>query len=475
MNSHDIRTLLISNFPHEPTNSQLDLLDKLSFFLTGNGQRSLFVIKGYAGTGKTTIVRSLVNVLPKIKYKSVLLAPTGRAAKVLANYSDRPAYTIHKKIYRMKSNSDGFVSLALIPNLHKETIFIVDEASMIANSQLSGDLSLFSNRSILDDLIEYVFNESNCKLIFIGDTAQLPPVGMDISPALDIKHLTSNYHLNITTVEMTEVVRQKKESGILFNATKLRNFVSTKKNILPKFRLENFADIIRLSGIELEDALNDSFSKYGKEGTAIICRSNKRANIYNQQIRTRIFYQENEIASGDFMMVVKNNYFWLTEESKAGFIANGDTIEVLKIIKTEELYGFRFAKAMVRMPDYPNEPDFETILLLDTILAETPALSSVDNKRFYQEVLQDYSDIPVKRLRMKKVKENPYFNALQVKFSYALTCHKSQGGQWPSVFVEQGYITKEMINIEFLRWLYTALTRSTEKLYLVNFNKDFFE
>jgi len=474
MNTDTIRTQLTDNFPHQPTLSQFELIDKLAAFLTEQNQHSLFVITGYAGTGKTTVVRSLVKVLSKIKYQSCLLAPTGRAAKVLSNYSKKSAYTIHKKIYRVKTGIEGSASLVLMPNLHKQTIFIVDEASMISNYSGNNNHQLFQNNNILDDLVSFVYNQQNCKLILIGDAAQLPPVGITISPALDINYLKASYNFDIENSELTEVVRQKKESGILHNANKVRAIINLKNNKVPTFNVEDFDDVIKLEGSDLEDALNHSYSNYGKESTLIVCRSNRRANIYNQQIRNRVFYQENEISTGDLVMVVKNNYFWLSPDSNAGFIANGDTLEIQKIIRIEEIYGFRFAKAIVRLIDYPDEPELETILLLQTLAAESAALTASDQQLLYNTILQDYEHIPQLRLRIKNLKENPYFNALQVKFAYAQTCHKSQGGQWNCVFVEQGYLTQDMINNEYMRWLYTAITRATEKLYLVNFSKEFY-
>jgi len=469
MNEQEFGTILLQHFPFETTSGQQTLLSKLSEFILGKNSDQIFVIKGYAGTGKTTIVRSLVQSLPSVKGKTSLLAPTGRAAKVLSNYTKKQAYTIHKKIYFKKSTSEGGFAFQLQQNLHNDTIFIVDEASMISSS---GGLS--NAGSLLDDLISYVFNGTNCKLILIGDTAQLPPVGLDISPALDIDFLKASYYFKVDFFELTQVVRQTENSGILTNATTIRNQIKENKNSKPHFDLNNFKDVIRINGDELEDALNDAYNKYGAEDAMVICRSNKRANIFNQQIRARIRWQENELSSGDYMMVVKNNYFWLPEESKAGFIANGDIIQLTSIGKIQEMHGFRFADVRMRMIDYPDEPELETRLLLDTIMSESPALSQGENKRLYTSVSADYSDIGDRGMRLKKVKEDKFFNALQVKFAYAVTCHKAQGGQWPCVFVEQGYLTDDMINTEYLRWLYTAVSRATEKLYLVNFNKDFF-
>lgn len=469
MNQRDFYNLLVQQFPFETTQGQQTLLTKLAEFILGKNSDHIFIIKGYAGTGKTTIVRSLVQSLPALNGKTVLLAPTGRAAKVLSNYTNKQAFTVHKKIYHKKPVYDGGFAFTLQQNLHTNTIFIVDEASMIANS---GGLN--SGR-LLDDLVSYVFNGNNCKLILIGDTAQLPPVGLDVSPALDLELMKATYYFPVDSFELQEVVRQTKDSGILTNATSIRNQIKKNENLKPHFEVMGFKDIVRLNGDELEDALNDAYNKYGAEDAMVICRSNKRANIFNQQIRARIRWQENELSTGDYLMVVKNNYFWLPEESKAGFIANGDIIKLTSVGKIQEMHGFRFADVRMRMIDYLDEPELETRLLLDTIMSEAPALSQEDNKRLYESVLQDYSDVADRRMRLKKVKEDPFFNALQVKFAYAITCHKAQGGQWPCVFVEQGYLTDEMINTEYLRWLYTAVSRATEKLYLVNFNKEFYQ
>jgi len=469
MTSSEFCKILLQQFPFETTEGQKQLFTKLSEFIIGKNSDQIFVLKGYAGTGKTTIVRSLVQSMPAVNGKTVLLAPTGRAAKVLSNYTKKQAFTIHKKIYFKKPMVDGGFGFVLQQNLHGNTIFIIDEASMISNS---GGLG---GNSLLDDLISYVFNGINCKLIFIGDTAQLPPVGLDISPALDVEYLKASYSFSMDSFELTEVVRQTEDSGILSNATLIRNQIGEGDEITPKFVLNKFKDVIRITGADLEDALNEAYGKYDTEDTMVICRSNKRANIFNQQIRARIRWQENELSAGDYMMVVKNNYSWLPEESKAGFIANGDIIQLSRVGTMQEMHGFKFADVRMRLVDYPDEPELEVRLLLDTIMSEAPALSTAENKRLYDSVSADYSDIPDKRLRLKKVKEDPFFNALQVKFAYAITCHKAQGGQWPCVFVEQGYLTDEMMNTEYLRWLYTAVSRASEKLYLVNFNKDFFE
>ena len=486
MNQEEFCSILLKHFPFETTHGQRELLTKLSEFIAVKNSKQVFVIKGYAGTGKTTIVRSLVQSLPFINAKTVLLAPTGRAAKVLSNYTKQQAYTIHKKIYFRKPTVDGGMAFQRQQNLHGHTVFIIDEASMIANSGGLSDGGMFGGGSLLDDLLQYVFSGIKCKLIFIGDTAQLPPIGIDVSPALDIAYLKASFSFSLDSFELTEVVRQTENSGILTNATAIRNQIppvisdfekgdlKDEKSNKPHFILNNFKDVIRIDGADLEDALNSAYSEYGAEESMVICRSNKRANIFNQQIRARIRWQEDELSSGDYMMVVKNNYFWLPDESKAGFIANGDIIQLMRVGNIQEMHGFRFADVRMRMIDYPDEPELETRLLLDTIMSESPALSQADNKKLYDSVLLDYADIAERRMRIKKIKEDRFFNALQVKFAYAVTCHKAQGGQWPCVFVEQGYLTDEMINTEYLRWLYTAVSRATKKLYLVNFNKDFF-
>lgn len=475
MNRENVISMLLKEFPHETTPGQRHLIEKLAWFLTDSWEktRSLFILKGYAGTGKTTIVSALVNVLPQLSKRSVLMAPTGRAAKVLAGYAQRPANTIHRKIFFARTTKEGTIALKLQQNLHKNTLFIVDEASMIQNSSMN-DASLFSSRNILDDLLTYVFGGENNKLLFIGDSAQLPPVGLDSSPALDIEFLKKSYQLNIDFFELTEVVRQAQLSGILVNATSIRKGINRDEVKFPFFSVKRFNDIERLNGSDLEEALNTAYSGTEKDNNAVICRSNKRANIYNQEIRKRILFFENEINAGDYMMVVKNNYFWLPEGSSPGFIANGDIIEILRIRKTEELYGFRFADVTIRFLDYPDEKELDVKILLDTIMSESAALSSSDNNRLFQTVMEDYSDLRSKRGRIEKVKSNPYFNALQVKFAYALTCHKTQGGQWNTIFIDQGWLSEKMINIEYLRWLYTAVTRATKKVFLINFESKFF-
>ena len=464
--------LLKDKFPHDPTAKQSVALQKLASFVLSKEKESVFMLKGFAGTGKTTIVGTIVTNLWKTTMKAVLMAPTGRAAKVMSNYSGTQAFTIHRKIYFPKKQSGGGVQFVLSPNKHRNTIFIVDEASMIPDTPT--DSKLMENGSLLDDLLMYVYSGHNCKLILIGDTAQLPPVHLNISPALDENQLALNYNKEVIKLELDEVVRQAEDSGILVNATNLREQLQSEFFDDFKFSVSHYTDIVRLvDGNDIQEAIDDSYSQNGKEETAIIVRSNKRANLYNENIRNRILYLENELATGDYMMVVKNNYFWLKPTSEAGFIANGDIIEVLEIFAIKELYGFKFAEVKVKMVDYPNQKPFETVLLLDTIMAETPSLSYDDCNRLYQEVMKDYADEKSKYKKFLAVKNNKFFNALQVKFSYAITCHKSQGGQWNTVFVEQPYLPNG-IDKEYLRWLYTAVTRAKHKLYLIGFKDDFF-
>ena len=448
----EFQEILRDKFPHQPTVLQELTLQQMANFIFSKDSDALFLLKGYAGTGKTTIVGSLVKHLWHTKMKAVLLAPTGRAAKVISNYSNTQALTIHKKIYFPKKQSGGGVQFVLAPNKHRNTLFIVDEASMIPDTP--ADSKLFENGSLLDDLVYYVYSGHQCKLMLIGDTAQLPPVKLDLSPALEMERLELNYHKSVVQIELDEVMRQSETSGILFNATQIREQLQSGYYETFQFKVDHFPDIARLQdGHEIQEAIDQAYTTHGKEDTAIIVRSNKRANLYNQNIRERILFLENEIAVGDFMMVVKNNYFWLKPTSEAGFIANGDIIEILELFAIKELYGFRFAEVKVQMVDYPNQRPFETVLLLDTIEAATPSLSYEDGNRLYQEVMKDYAHEKSKYRQFMGVKNNSFFNALQVKFSYAITCHKSQGGQWNTVFVEQPYLPNGLSK-EYLRWLH---------------------
>ncbi len=469
---------IIKELDFSPLEEQKKLIRELSVFISAESNpNEIFLLKGYAGTGKTSIISALIKALTKHKKKSVLSAPTGRAAKVLSAYAEKDAYTIHKKIYRQQSSSDGFGKFSIDKNLHKDTLFIVDEASMIANQSFEN--THFGSGRLLDDLIEYVYSGEACKLILCGDTAQLPPVKLDVSPALDKKFLAS-YGYEIIDFELTEVVRQKKESGILHNATKLRqaiadfsNYSGQDKKELPKIALSDFDDIKRVNGVDLIEAITDAYDKYSEKNTAIICRSNKRANRYNQGIRAKVHYKEDEIGSGDLIMIVKNNYFWTSEYDEIDFIANGDTAEIIKISNYTERYGYCFADATLRFFDYKNL-ELNAKILIDTLTSDTASLSYEQNNELFKKVEEDYADVRNKKKRYKKILENPYFNALQIKFAYAITCHKAQGGQWKKVFVDTGMLRDEMINKEFYRWLYTAFTRTQEQLSLINFRKDFF-
>lgn len=473
MTASEFYSLIKQKFPFQPTSKQDRVLMQLSEFIFSKDSNLLYVLKGYAGTGKTTIIGALVTNLWKAKKSAMLLAPTGRAAKVISNYSGKEAFTIHKKIYTARTDKSGKISFIIAPNRSRDTLFIVDESSMI--SDVPSQAKLFGSGSLLDDLMQYVYSGHRCKLILIGDTAQLPPVKMDMSPALEEQKLSLNYGKNVNHIELDEVVRQQEDSGILFNATLLRETLASSFYEGFQFQLNNFKDIVRLiDGHEIMDAINEAYSDLGHEETCIIVRSNKRANLYNQQIRNRIMFRESELSTGDFLMVVRNNYHWLKPTSEAGFIANGDIIEVLEIFKIEALYGFNFAHVKVRMVDYPKMRPFETVLILDTIMSESPAMSYEDSNRLYQEILQDHSDETSNYKKFLKVKKSKHLNALQVKFSYAITCHKSQGGQWDTVFIEQPYLPNG-IDKDYVRWLYTAVTRAKNKLYLIGFKDDFFD
>src|SRR5690554_2866776 len=463
---------LKNTFPFDLTLKQDAFLRKIAQFVLSEHQDEIFVLKGYAGTGKTTLLSNLVNQLSLVRKKYVMLAPTGRAAKVISNYAKQPAYTIHKKIYYPKKDQQSGVAFTMQANKHKNTVFIVDESSMISDNVT--DATMYTHGSLLDDLMYYVYSGENCKLIIVGDTAQLPPVGMDESPALNEDRLALQYDMKVDFIELTEVMRQEEDSGILYNATELREQLQQEFYDFFEFDVKPFKDIVRLQdGYETLDAIHDAYSHKGNEETIFIVRSNKRANQYNQQIRTRILDNDSEISAGDYIMVVKNNYFWLKDSKVTDFIANGDILEIMQIYRYYELYGFRFASVKVRMIDYPDMAPFDTIVLLDTLHSESASMTYEESNRLYQEVLLDYQDETTAYRRMQKVKNNEYFNALQIKFAYAVTCHKSQGGQWDPVFIEQPYLP-DGISKDYMRWLYTALTRAKEKVYLIGFNDDFF-
>lgn len=457
------------NFQYEPTSEQGSAIKALSEFLLSTHADSIFVLKGYAGTGKTSLVGALVKAMDKLERKSVLLAPTGRAAKVFSLYADHPAYTIHKKIYRQQSFSNELTNFSLNDNLNRDTLFIVDEASMIANRGLSG--SMFGTGRLLDDLIQFIYSGAGCRLLLVGDTAQLPPVNEEESPALNTG-VIKGYGLEVHENNLTEVVRQLNGSGILRNATSIRQYIHQESYAeLPKIQLSEFTDIKAIPGNELTDTLSLCYDKAGMDETIVICRSNKRANMYNKGIRNMILYREEELESGDLLMVAKNNYYWSENHKEIDFIANGDIAVVKRVRKIRELYGFRFAEVLLSFPDY-NEYEMEVNLLLDTLQADSPALPKEENDKLFYSVLEDYADISTKRERMKKMKTDPFYNALQVKYAYAITCHKAQGGQWKNVFLDQGYLTQANLSSDYFRWLYTALTRATGKLYLINFPKE---
>ena len=473
MIKNHLKEILTENLPFSPTNCQNNLIDALSAYITSDEPDEIMLIKGFAGTGKTTMIYSLTQSLLSLKIRSILLAPTGRAAKVMAAYTGMTAFTIHKKIYRQKTSSDGMGKFVLNKNLYKNTYFIIDEASMISN-ELSEN-SVFGSGRLLDDLLEYVYSGENCRLVLVGDTAQLPPVGLDVSPALEAFTL-EEYGFSVKEVELKEVVRQAKGSGILSNATEIRNRVGCETEYSGFFPIDvnTFTDVEKISGSELIENISTCFDKYGTFETTVVTRSNKRANLFNKGIRSSILYRENEIEKGDLVMVVKNNYFWADENIELDFIANGDIAEIITIYGYEELYGFRFANVTLNFVDYKNI-ELDCKIFLETLSIETASFSYEQNRRLFEAVSEDYLEIRNKRERWKKIKENPYYNALQVKFAYALTCHKAQGGQWKAVFIDHGYLNEEMLDKEYYRWLYTAFTRPTEKLFLVNFNKGFFE
>jgi exodeoxyribonuclease V len=453
-----------------PTVGQTELLELFAQFVTQQGERELLLVKGYAGTGKTSMISAFIKALHEFQFKTVLLAPTGRAAKVLTSYAGTSATTIHKKIYRQKSSNDAFGEFSLDRNMNSNTFFIVDEASMLSDQSI--DASIFGTGNLLYDLMNYVYNNKNCKLILVGDIAQLPPVGLPVSQAMDKTYLQS-FQTNVIEHELHEVVRQAKDSGILSNATSIRKLMGAKGSIQPKFKTKGFTDIYRIAGSELLEMLSTIYRKHGQDETMVICRSNKIANKYNQGIRNQVLFREEELAAGDYLMVVKNNYFWLGENKEADFIANGDIVKIKRVKKYQEMYGFRFADVDIILPDY-NNLELSVKLLIDTLYSEAPALPTDDNKRLFYTISEDYADVPSKKKRYDLMKANPYFNALQVKYAYAVTCHKSQGGQWQVIFIDQSYFKEDMLTTEYLKWLYTALTRATQKVYLVNFGDDFF-
>ena len=465
-----LKERVVQNLPFTPNLQQDQLITNLAEFQLSNQSDAVFLMQGYAGTGKTSLVGALVKTLTELNQKTVLLAPTGRAAKVFSSYAGHPAFTIHKKIYRQKAFSVEMEGFQIADNLQKNTLFIVDEASMISNSS---DGSSFGTGRLLDDLIEYVFGGENCKLLILGDIAQLPPVGQLASPALQPQTLRG-FGLHVSYFCLTEVARQAHGSGILFNATRLREVMEQGEPYgLPQLRLAGFDDVRKVMGTELIDEISNAYSRAGLEETIVITRSNKRANQFNMGIRNQILYREEELSGGDLLLVAKNNYHWGKDIKEMDFIANGDTMEVKRVRRMQEMYGFRFADVEVVFPDYGVETEVK--IILDTLHSEAPALTMDMNQKLFEEVYADYEGIPSQRERIRKVKDDPYFNALQVKYAYAVTGHKAQGGQWKNVFLDMGYINKEHLGLDFYRWLYTAFTRATENLWLVNIADEFIE
>ena len=458
------------NFPHEATSEQNLALEKLSHFLFSKENELLFLLKGYAGTGKSSLIGALVKTMNDMKQKTVLMAPTGRAAKVFSAYAEQNAYTIHKKIYRQKVFSNEPTGFQLADNLHKHTLFVVDEASMISNDGL--DSFSFGSGRLLDDLIHYVYSGEGCRLILLGDSAQLPPVGQTESPALNIDVL-AGYGLNITHITLTQVVRQTEESGILLNATNLRKSIEKGNvTVFPKIKVKDFPDIVIVEGNDLIESIETAYNRDGMDETTIISRSNKGANLFNSGIRNRILWREEELSSGELLMIVKNNYFWTEKIPEMSFIANGDLMEIKRIGKSQELYGFHFCDVTVYFPDYNVETDVK--ILMDTLHTNTPGLPKEQAELLFYSILEDYQDIPTKKEKMMKLKNDPFYNAIQVKYAYAVTGHKAQGGQWKNVFVDLSYIPQEYLGLDFYRWLYTAFTRATERLFLVNPVKELF-
>lgn len=461
---------IIKNSLRDNLNKNQELaLDYIISFIENKKNNNIFLLKGYAGTGKTFIISNIVKNLWKVKKSVVLLAPTGRSAKVISSYCNKEAYTVHKEIFYTKNNFSGSLEFTLKINKHKNTLFVIDEASMISTNRNDG-VGLFS-QSLLDNIVKYVYSGFKCKLLIIGDTAQLPPVKSEISYALDSEFLENEYEKEVISVELTDVIRQQKESGILSYATSIRNKIENNYFDDISFDFNPFKDIINVEdGEHLMNLIQDSYNKYGIEETAIIVRSNKRANLYNKAIRDKILTNENLINVGDLLMVIKNNYFWLNNKKDIGFIANGDIIKIEEIFEIKNIYGFKFAEVRISMVDYPKIRPFETVLILDSLYINSPALDFNTMNKLYQEVLKDYMNVKTKYKRHLAVKNNSFFNALQVKFAYSFTCHKSQGGQWSSIFLEFPYLPNGM-DKDFFRWLYTAITRSKNKLHLIGFNQ----
>ena len=470
MIADELHRLILTCLHHAPTADQQRAVGAFCRFMTDvspSSQPPVFILRGSAGTGKTTLAAAIVQKLTELKQKMVLLAPTGRAAKVLALTAGHPAYTIHRRIYRQRSAAD-LSAFNLNDNLHTDTLFIVDEASMIGTNGSNGnDGSLsFGTGNLLDDLVQYVYSGTRCRLMLIGDAAQLPPVGEPLSPALSADVLSA-YGLTVHEANLNEVLRQAQTSGILYNATRLRRSLNDGETVLPKIQTDPFPDVTLVAGDELIEQLASSYSHAGLDDTIVITRSNKRANIYNQGIRRTILDREDELCRGDQLMIVKNNYYWSEKCPSLSYIANGDRCVVQRVRNQRDMHGFRFADVTLLFPDY-DDSEMTATVILDTLTTDAPALTREQQQQLYDRVMADYADIPLKADRMKQVRQDPYYNALQVKFGYAVTCHKAQGGQWAHVYIDQGYMTDDMAGEDYLRWLYTAFTRATQRLFLVN-------
>ena len=460
----ELKYRIRQTFGFTPTPEQEHALDVFSLFMTDRSEQVVMILRGSAGTGKTTLAGAIVKAMVALKQKLILLAPTGRAAKVFSLNAGHTAYTIHRRIYRQKSAGD-LSSFNLNDNLNRDTLFIIDEASMIAN-QGYGE-SAFGSGCLLDDLMQFVYNNQNCRMLLVGDKAQLPPVGEEESPAL-MADVLRCYGMKVYECDLNQVLRQSEESGILWNATRIRQMVThIELTQLPKIRLEGFADIQVVPGDELIESLASSYSRVGLDDTIVITRSNKRANIYNQGIRNTVLDREDELCRGDQLMIVKNNYFWTEGSKEIPFLANGDVAVVQRVRNIHELYGFRFAEVTMQLPDY-DDYELTATVVLDSLTTEAPSLTREQQEQLYNAVLEDYQDIPLKSDQIKKLKSDRYYNALQIKFAYAVTCHKAQGGQWAHVYLDQGYMTDDMLTPDYIHWLYTAFTRATEKLFLVN-------
>jgi exodeoxyribonuclease-5 len=466
--------LIRQEFSIEPTEDQDKALHLLSHFLAYSGPEEVFILKGYAGTGKTTLVAALVKALSKTRIGTLILAPTGRAAKVISNVSGKEASTIHRRIYFNKRMEDGSFRFVPAPNLLHETLIIVDEAGLI-NAQFNDENPF--ERNVLEDLLEFVASGNRCKLMLVGDGAQLPPVGMEDSPALSKVFLKKEFGIQAIVAELKKVVRQKDESGILYNATLIRQQLEKEegKIMFPEFDIDDCKDVLRVQGIDLPDELENAYRQYGDEGVMILCRSNKRANAFNQQVRNRIRYLDGQLAGGDRLMIVKNNYFWFQENDLDGFLANGDIIELMRVRNLDtEQYGLHFCDGIIRLTELSGSPEIQVKINTDALLSETTGLPGPMAAKLYREVSKEYEHLETKKDRAQALKKDPWFQALQVKYAWAITTHKAQGGQWPAVFIDQGYLTEEMLDGNFLRWLYTSFTRATEKVYLVNFSDHFF-